>query len=275
MDPHHPYLPQPPFDRWARSARFGEDQVLAPRWRAAAPLVDELNADLPGAADTAFAMRAMGVWRNGYDGEVAAVDAAFGRLIDHLEASGELDDTLVVLAADHGEMLYEYPHYAGDLEATRERHGGLPDGLADFFVVGHRAWFYPELWRTPLVLRGPGVERGAVVDTLSANLDLAPTILRALDAEVPDDLDGFAKGDAGERERDAVFAYGHGSRAMLRSDGLQLVEHRPGRLGRAVDASRCSTWAGPSASCATSSRTARSTPRPWPSASRGGPRRGA
>src|SRR5262249_56651020 len=43
-----------------------------------------------------------------YDAEVAYTDAMLGRLLDELRAAGQLDRTLVVVAADHGESLGEH-----------------------------------------------------------------------------------------------------------------------------------------------------------------------
>ena len=43
-----------------------------------------------------------------YDGEIAYTDAQIGRFLDELEAQGRLDDSLIVLTADHGESLGEH-----------------------------------------------------------------------------------------------------------------------------------------------------------------------
>jgi len=43
-----------------------------------------------------------------YRGAVAASDASIGRLLDALRKGGALDNTLVIVTADHGENLYEY-----------------------------------------------------------------------------------------------------------------------------------------------------------------------
>src|SRR5207237_10189926 len=43
-----------------------------------------------------------------YDAEVAYTDPAIGRLLADLKAAGQLDRTLVVVAADHGESLGEH-----------------------------------------------------------------------------------------------------------------------------------------------------------------------
>ena len=43
-----------------------------------------------------------------YDAEIATTDAQVGRLLDALELDGRLDETLVVVVGDHGEMLGEH-----------------------------------------------------------------------------------------------------------------------------------------------------------------------
>src|SRR6266851_2911597 len=43
-----------------------------------------------------------------YDAEVAYTDAMVGRLLDDLSSARQLDRTLVVIAADHGESLGEH-----------------------------------------------------------------------------------------------------------------------------------------------------------------------
>jgi arylsulfatase A-like enzyme len=87
-----------------------------------------------------------------------SVDEGVGRILDALEASGELDNTLVVFTSDNG-----------------------------FFGGEHRIQtgknrVYEEAVRVPLVIRGPGVPAGVTVDDLSINADLAPTVLDAAGA---------------------------------------------------------------------------------------------
>ena len=82
-----------------------------------------------------------------YDGEIAAMDRAIGRLLKTLPRQ-----TVVVAVGDHGEMLGEHG------EAT---HGVL---------LEHGAR------RVPLIVAGPGVRRGAVVRALVATADVAPTL---------------------------------------------------------------------------------------------------
>jgi arylsulfatase A-like enzyme len=46
-----------------------------------------------------------------YDGEVAVSDRAVGRLLDAMEGRGDLERTLVVVTADHGESLDEHGYF--------------------------------------------------------------------------------------------------------------------------------------------------------------------
>ncbi len=97
-----------------------------------------------------------------YDTEVAFADREVGRLLDFLESSGALKDTVVVLMADHGESFGEH---------GMDLHGDRP---------------YDEQIRVPLVVWAPGVEP-ARVSTPVAILDVAPTVLSCLGlAGIPD-----------------------------------------------------------------------------------------
>lgn len=98
-----------------------------------------------------------------YRGALAESDAAIGRLLAHLEASGDLDDTILVLTADHGEGLYECPTCIG--------HG---DNLRSMYTL-----------RTPLAIRlpksrYPDASEPRVVETYVSQLDIYPTLLALL-----------------------------------------------------------------------------------------------
>jgi arylsulfatase A-like enzyme len=91
---------------------------------------------------------------SGYDAEIAYADAELGRLIDALRRSGELDRTLIVLTADHGESLGEHA------EKT------------------HAVFVYRATTHVPLVLRYP--RRFAPdrrVATPVHHNDIVPTVL--------------------------------------------------------------------------------------------------
>lgn len=89
--------------------------------------------------------------------EIAAVDAAVGRMFRLLGEGGLLDRTLVFVTADHGE---------GFLEHGRIDHGYGP---------------YQELLHVPLLMRMPrAAHAGTRTSALVQNVDIAPTVLAAL-----------------------------------------------------------------------------------------------
>ena len=90
-----------------------------------------------------------------YDAEIAETDRQIGRLFEHLKSLGELDDTLVVVVADHGEMLGEHD------EVT---HG--------FFI-------YEAATHIPMIFSGPGVDPTVVPDQVRI-IDVMPTVLDLL-----------------------------------------------------------------------------------------------
>lgn len=90
--------------------------------------------------------------RRAYAAELEHLDGLIASLLAAVDAAGARDDTLVILASDHGEML-------GDLDD----------------------WGKTMPWQgsasVPLIVVGPGVGAGVVVDAPVATLDIAGTIL--------------------------------------------------------------------------------------------------
>ena len=91
-----------------------------------------------------------------YDGEVAYVDSALGRMLDSLQAAGQLDRTLVVVASDHGE------------------------GLGDHGERTHGLFAYDSTMRVPVVAWCRGRIRPGVLTESAGLIDLAPTVLDLL-----------------------------------------------------------------------------------------------
>jgi arylsulfatase A-like enzyme len=102
-----------------------------------------------------------------YYGMIAEVDHQLGVLLDGLDRLGFAEDTLVVLAVDHGEQLGDH-----------------------WFV--EKLGFFDSSYRIPLILRWPaaGWSTGQVVDALTENVDVAPTILDLVGAPPPAFCDG-------------------------------------------------------------------------------------
>ena len=222
IDPHQPYTPKAKHDIF-RGA-LPEQGELSKRWRAEQHRVEGLSPDLESLS-FADAAAKMNRESNLYDGEVHQADAGIGQILDLLRDSGELEDTLVIIASDHGEMLFEHPREPRLVQSCIEKEGGLPDGVKDLFGNGHRPWYYDNLWNTPLILSGPGIEAGVRRNGLAANLDLFPTILEALDLAPIPGLDGQSLFTGREAERERIFAYGHLTPAVREASGKKLFVH--------------------------------------------------
>lgn len=100
-----------------------------------------------------------------YYASITEIDAQFGRLLDKLASSGDLDNTIVVLVADHGELLGAHGMYCKNFSANEE------------------------IYNIPLAMAGPGIPEGVVAKARVGSHDLGPTLLELVGAEpidVPD-----------------------------------------------------------------------------------------
>lgn len=225
MDPHHPYDPLDQDDAYGDELERPFLPTLVSRWRAGWERLPELDPDHGGDESFEAAVSRFIADSNAYDGEVRSVDRCVRMLVGGLRERGLLEDTLIVLASDHGEMLWEYEAYPRGLERTLRRQEGLPQGLDHLFTVGHTGWLYEPIWRTPLIVRGPGFRAGARVDGLSANLDIHPTLLRAFGVDPAGALDGRALQGSQTPPRVEVFGFGRGTTAVADERDWRLVAH--------------------------------------------------
>lgn len=136
--------------------------------------------DLPGTPDNVARLRAI------YLGLASEVDHHLGRVIAFLRETGQYDRTLIVVTADHGEML-------GD----------------------HHGWgkmcYFDAAFHTPLIIRDPArpAGHGKAVDAPTESVDVTPTILDLLGLDIPDTMDGrslrpFLDGEAPADWRDCT-----------------------------------------------------------------------
>ena len=102
-----------------------------------------------------------------YYAMIEQIDDQFGRIMQALRDSGQIDNTIVVYMSDHGEML-------GD-------HGLILKGCR----------FFDGLVRVPLILSWPGqFASGLRSDALVETVDVAPTLMDACGLGVPDVMQG-------------------------------------------------------------------------------------
>jgi arylsulfatase A-like enzyme len=186
FDPHTPHTPPYPYALGFRpAAPFGLDPVQA--W---------VPFRQPG--PRTFSEPVLGGQRDLYDGEVAYLDRQVGRLTAFLESRGLLDDTLLVVVADHGESLGEH--------GILFRHVGLHDTTT----------------HVPLMIRWPGREHpGRRIGGMVETLDVFPTILKAAGLNPPA-TDGRDLRESPARR--AIFAE-HSDRfgAMVRTRGYKYI----------------------------------------------------
>ncbi|MFO1070459.1 MAG: alkaline phosphatase family protein [Geminicoccaceae bacterium] len=173
VDPARMPLPVPPAGPAHPWLEVHRNQPLGASWGA---LAGRLPRDLDAA--TWRTLRAV------YLGAIAEVDHHLGRILGALERSGELDRTLVVVTADHAEM------------------------LGDQLMLG-KAGFFPQAFHVPLVVRAPGGARGRTVEAFTEHVDIMPTLLEAAGLAAPLQGDGhslwpFLRGDAPAGWRDAT-----------------------------------------------------------------------
>ena len=100
-----------------------------------------------------------------YYGLIAEVDHHLGRILAALADRGELERTLILFTADHGEM------------------------LGDHWMLG-KAGFFPQAFHVPLLVRHPDGVRGRRVTALTEHVDIMPTVLHSLGLAVPRQCDG-------------------------------------------------------------------------------------
>jgi arylsulfatase A-like enzyme len=143
-EPHFPYDPEPPFD-----TKFGPDGPIPKAARRDQGWITDVNQGRRAlSADERAHLERL------FDGNLAFADREVGALRRALEASGLWDNTVVMVAADHGEQLFE--------------HGW----------IGHNVQLYEESTRVPLLIRFPAGRgpAGKKVAGLVDLLDVAPTV---------------------------------------------------------------------------------------------------
>jgi arylsulfatase len=99
--------------------------------------------------------------RHHYFADLVHLDEQLGRVLDALETSRRAEHTYVLLLADHGEMLLDH-----GLSAKGEMH-------------------YDACIRVPMVVSGPGLDRGVTRQEFVHLEDVFPTVLELAGVEQP------------------------------------------------------------------------------------------
>jgi hypothetical protein len=102
--------------------------------------------------------------------QVGAADTLVGELVDHLRATPTWSDTLLVVTSDHGTNIT--PPDIGRMKVTDANR--------------------EEVYRVPLFVKVPGQVDGEIRDDSAQNLDVLPSIVDIVGAEVDWDFDGHS-----------------------------------------------------------------------------------
>jgi arylsulfatase A-like enzyme/Tfp pilus assembly protein PilF len=165
-----------PATAWINHQSNPQSAIPNPQWLAWVHLFDPHE---PYQAPEPYASR-----HAPYDAEVAYTDAMIGRLIADLDAAHQLDRTLVVLVADHGESLGE--------------HGERSHGV----------FAYDATLRVPWIVWAGARFGGQTWGGVSRLIDVAPTVLDLIGVASPSAFEGRSLVDAmAARETVAPPAY--------------------------------------------------------------------
>jgi choline-sulfatase len=149
FDPHYAYMLHEPYDYdpdYAGSIDPGIDQP-------------ELLKKIRTLSETDLQyVRAL------YDSEIRFTDEHIGELFADLRARGLYENSLIVIAADHGEEFRERaaPH------------------------IGHSSTLYQELIHVPFMVKLPGSTQGTVINDPVGLIDLTPSLVGALGLNSPE-----------------------------------------------------------------------------------------
>jgi arylsulfatase A-like enzyme len=152
-----------------------------------------------------------------YYGMVSQIDKNIGRILDRLEKSGVLENTIIVFTSDHGENL-------GD-------HHLLFKGTT-----------YDCVTNVPFILATPDRKgAGESRDLLCSTIDLTPTLLDLAGVPTPDPNPIQGQSLAGTLEspdlrlRDALLIENGGVRRSVRAETALLTWHGQGLRGELYD----------------------------------------
>ena len=186
IHPHDPYVARP---EWWNL--YSDDEIDLPEYVLEADEQDPFSRRVMDGIEASIVpltqeevVRA----RRAYLANVSYFDSKIGQLVQTLEEIGELDNTIVIVTADHGDMLGER-------------------GL------WYKMNFFEQSARVPLVMAGPGIVQGVAGNACSL-VDLLPTFLDIAGADQsilgePIDgrsLMGLAQGRSDDRD-EAIGEY--------------------------------------------------------------------
>jgi len=166
IDYGNPFESDPPPDWLSEERRRAHYEGYGPHsaqdlWGYAAGTGDRF----PRAPHSIASMDDWKRWIDGYDVGIRYMDDHIARILDALREAGVLDETVIILSADHGENQGELNVYGDHQTADKPT------------------------CNVPLIIRWPGMAQG-VDHALHNNVDLAATVADVVGADRPPEWDG-------------------------------------------------------------------------------------
>lgn len=139
-----------------------------------------------------------------YYSVISFIDAQIGRIIEALETTGQLENTIIIFTSDHG--------------LAMGSHG-----------LRGKQNMYEHSVRVPLIFKGPGIPEGRISNALANLRDLFPTTSEIAGATVPDTVDGYSllpliKGET-DGVRDRIFGYFESEMRMIQTHRWKLIHY--------------------------------------------------
>ena len=146
-----------------------------------------------------------------YMGLIKQCDDQLGVLLDHLEATGQLSNTMIVLTSDHGD-------YLGD------------------HWMGEKDLFHDPSVKVPMIVYDPRAQadatRGTTCNALVESIDLVPTFIDAVGGDIPHhivegrSLMPWLRGEVPEWRSYVVSEYDYSATPQCQRLGLQPRDAR-------------------------------------------------
>ncbi len=205
IKPHWPYIVPAPYN-----TMYGPEHVLAPvrsdaEHAAAHPVLKAFMTTPVGQAFSRDDVRQAVI--PAYMGLIKQCDDQLGVLLDWLEGTGRMQDTMIVLTSDHGDFLGDH-------------------------WMGEKTFFHDAAVKVPLIIYDPSedadVTRGTVCDALVEAIDLAPTFVEVAGGEVPEHiLEGHSllpllRGEATWARDRAICEYDFSATPLAEKLGLSV-----------------------------------------------------
>jgi arylsulfatase A-like enzyme len=149
-EPHDPYVPLESFlDRYKLDEIQVSPTLREPANGGKPEVLRRMRAVWSALTDEDWRRISAAYWAT-----ITFLDSEAGRLIEALEKTGALDDTIIVVTSDHGDML--------------GAHGLATKGVGTA---------YEEVYNIPLIVRAPGMRSGEEAEHRVSLVDIGPTLL--------------------------------------------------------------------------------------------------